>query len=215
MKKISLFALALTTSLALCAQNTELRTQMSNKTTFGIRAGANLANWKVNDFPAAMEPKVNMKTSMHAGVFVNMPLGTSFRLQPGLEYSGQGSKYEVGTMKGEQDMHYLNVPIMFQFRSTGGFFAETGPQPGFLLSANETSGGVETDNKDDFDTFDLSWGVGLGFLSRVGLGVNARYNLGLVNTLEDGGGNNSPNNGPELKNQVIQIGLVYHFGAHK
>ncbi|HWJ91936.1 MAG TPA: porin family protein, partial [Flavisolibacter sp.] len=116
----------------------------------------------------------------------------------------------------EQDLGYINLPIMLQWKSQGGFFVETGPQAGYLVRAKLESGNTTSvDNKDNYDKFDFSWGAGLGYLSRIGLGINARYNLGLSNVIEDNGGNNSSNDGPELKNKVIQIGLFWQFGAGK
>lgn len=212
MKKISLFVLALCTSAAMFAQDAQpqLRTPMEKKVRVGIRAGANLAKFRLTDFPSGTEPDIQTKTSMHAGLFVNAPLGGMFAIQPGVEYSGQGSKYTEGGMNGEYDLHYINVPVMFQWKSTGGFFLETGPQAGILLRANLNDMEVPDET---FKTLDVSWGAGLGYLSRVGLGVNARFNFGLSNTLE--GDDDNTNTTPQLKNQVIQLGLVYHFGAHK
>ncbi|RYZ27861.1 MAG: PorT family protein [Chitinophagaceae bacterium] len=211
MKKISLIALALCTSAAVFAQDTQpqLRTPMEQKVRFGIRAGANLAKFRLTDFNGVNEPSVQTKTSMHAGLFMNAPLGGMFAIQPGVEYSGQGGKYKDGTDQGEFDMHYINVPIMFQWKSAGGFLVETGPQAGILLRANFNDEEVEDET---FKTLDISWGAGLGYVSRIGLGVNARFNYGLTNILE---GDNDTDNTPQLKNQVIQLGLVYHFGAHK
>ena len=211
MKKISLIALALCTSAAVFAQETQpqLRTPMASKVRFGVRAGANLTKFKLTDFPAGTEPSIQSKTSLHAGLFMNAPLGGMFAIQPGVEYSGQGSKYREGTDNGEYDLHYINVPVMFQWKSTGGFLVETGPQAGILLRANLDD--VEVPDE-TFKTLDVSWGAGQGYVSRIGLGVNARYNFGLTNILE---GDNDTDNSPQLKNQVIQLGLVYHFGAHR
>jgi hypothetical protein len=120
------------------------------------------------------------------------------------------------TSEFDQDLTYITLPIMLQWKTTGGVFIETGPQPGYLIKAKQDGpGSTETDNKSSFDNFDLSWGAGLGYLSKAGLGIGARYNYGLTNTIEDGGGNNSSNNGPELKNSVIQVGLSWRFGANK
>jgi hypothetical protein len=220
MKKISLFALALSSGLAMFAQTTT----MAVKPRVGIKAGVNLAEFRVHDFTTP-EPNVNMKTSFHAGFLFNAPLGTTgFAVQPEVLYSGMGSKVTqtvtVGTVSSsqsyEQDLHYITVPIMVQWKAPGGFFVETGPQAGFLINAKQDGPGTtETDNKDSYDNFDLSWGAGLGYLSRIGLGIGARYNHGLTNILEDGGGNNSSNDGPELKNKVVQIGLFWNFGAGK
>ena len=57
--------------------------------------------------------------------------------------------------------------------------------------------------------------AGLGFVSKAGLGIGARYVYGLTNTIEDNGGNNSSNSGPELKNSVIQIGLSWRLPTGK
>jgi hypothetical protein len=224
MKKISLIALAFTTGTALFAQ-TSKPTPMAVATRFGIKAGVNLAEFRANGYSSGSQPDNNMKTSMNGGFFVNVPLGTNgLSVQPEVMYSGQGSKMSVKTTVGtvtttstyEQDLSYINVPIMLQWKSQGGFLIETGPQAGFLVRAQQDGpGSATTDNKDNFDKFDFSWGAGLGYLSRIGLGINARYNLGLSNTLDDGGGNNSSNDGPELKNKVIQIGLFWNFGAGK
>jgi hypothetical protein len=222
MKKISFIAFVLSASLAVCAQNT---TTTTRTTTFGIKAGVNLAEFRVHDYPAASEPSVNLKTSMHGGFFVNAPLGTGgFAVQPELLYSGQGSKMNVPTTVGtvtnrtkyEQDLSYITLPIMLQWKSAGGFYVETGPQPGYLIRGKQDGpDNTEMNNKDNFDNFDFAWGAGLGFASRMGLGIGARYNYGLTNTIEDGGGNNSANDGPELKNSVIMIGLSWRFGANK
>lgn len=211
MKKISLVALALCTSAAVFAQDNQpqLRTPMANKVRIGVRAGVNLAQFRLTDFPAGTEPRVQSKTSMHGGLFVNAPLGGKFAIQPGVEYSGQGSKFTDDGENGEYDLHYINVPVMFQWKSTGGLLLETGPQAGILLRANLDDVEVEDET---FKTLDLSWGAGVGYLSRMGLGLNARFNYGLSNILE---GDDASDTSPQLKNQVIQLGLVYHFGAHK
>jgi hypothetical protein len=215
MKKISFIAFVLGTGLAVSAQKTF-------SPTFGIKAGVNLAQFRTNDFPSGSEPDVSRKTSAHGGVFMNAPLGTGgFAIEPELLYSRQGSKMKTTTTVGtvtqtseyDQDLGYITLPIMFQWKSPAGVFVETGPQPGFLIQGKQDGpGSTETDNKSSFDKFDLSWGAGVGYVTKIGLGIGARYNYGLTNTIEDGGGNNSANNGPELKNSVIQFGLSWRFG---
>lgn len=220
MKKISLFALVLSTSMVVLAQNSS-----TFSPSFGIKAGVNLAQFQTNNFASGTEPDVSRKTSAHGGVFMNAPLGTGgFAIQPELLYSRQGSKVKQTVMVGtvaqtseyDQELNYITLPIMLQWKTAGGVFIETGPQPGYLIKAQQDGpGSTETDNKSSFDKFDLSWGAGLGYLSKIGLGIGARYNYGLTNTVEDGGGNNSSNDGPELKNSVIQVGLSWRFGANK
>ena len=221
MKKFSFIALALFTSLAVFAQDPQLKTPMARTTFFGIKGGANWAKMDVDEFPGG---KVNNKTSLHAGLFLNIPVGQTLNFQPELLYNGYGSKFAETTTVGtvtttetyEQDLSYISLPLMFQVRTSSGLFFELGPQPSYLISAKqEGPGTLNTDNKDAFDKFDIAVNGGLGFTTRVGFGVHARYTYGLSNVLEDGGGNNSPNDGPELKNRVLSVGLHYMFGANK
>jgi hypothetical protein len=51
-----------------------------------------------------------------------------------------------------------------------------------------------------------SWTLGLGYKTTSGLGLDARYNLGLSNIIKDGGDDF------KLKSNVIQVGLTYTLG---
>lgn len=215
MKKLSLFSLGVLTSLSLLAQNQpQTRTEMEVKPRFGLKGGVNLATLEIDDDSQSNEVNTNNKTSFHAGVFANIPIGGMFRFQPEVVYSGQGTKYStsgIGAVKGEFNFHYLNVPLMLQVQTNGGFFVEAGPQIGFLLKGENKIGNNEEDVKDEMKKTDFSAGVGLGYLSRIGLGLNGRYNLGFTNVWD----NDASGDDAKLKNRVIQMGLVYHFGAHK
>jgi hypothetical protein len=239
MKKISLLTLAVVAGFTVMAQEQgrqqegnkdfkPLRTPMAVKTRFGVIAGINSATYNDNDMPAGQNYSVDSKTSMHIGAFVNIPFGGTFRFQPGLVYNGLGSKVGqyprrltgtgfAGTYDNfEEDLHYLSVPLLLQMQSKSGIFVEAGPQIGFLLSAKQDGpGDDEYDIKAGYDKMDVGASVGLGYLTRIGLGFKAGYYFGLANIIEDGGGNNSSNNGPELKNRALQFSLVYHFGAAK
>ncbi len=92
MKKISLLTLAIIAGLFIYAQEPKLRTPAPVQTRFGIKAGANLATLEIDDESSTNEIGTNNKTSLHAGIFVNIPLGDKFRVQPELVYSKQGSK---------------------------------------------------------------------------------------------------------------------------
>lgn len=223
MKKISLFTLVMTTGLAVFAQSEPtLRTPMESKVRFGLKGGVNLATLHLtqDDYPSGQAPNTNMKTSGFGGVFVNLPLNTSFRLQPEVVFSSQGSKLKGGALGSgsyEIDAQYVNIPVMFQYQTPGGFFVEAGPQLGFLVKAEmdgpDDTGSGDIDIKDKMKTTDFSLGGGIGYLSRIGLGVNARYNAGLSNVFNAENDNNQLQG--KAKNSVVQIGLLYHFGAGK
>lgn len=223
MKKLSLLTLAIATGFAVFAQDEPtLRTPMESKIRFGLKAGVNLATLHLadEDFPAGMTPNTNLKTSGFGGVFVNVPLAANFRLQPEVVFSSQGSKLEGGALGNdayEIDAQYINVPVMFQYQTMGGFFVEAGPQLGILVKAEmdgpDDTGSGDMDIKDNMKTTDFSLAGGIGYLSRIGLGVNARYNAGISNVFN--ADEDDMELGGKAKNSVIQIGLVYHFGAYK
>jgi hypothetical protein len=220
MKKISLFALALCTSAAVFAQDNQpqLRTPMEVKTRFGLRAGANLADLTFTELPSGSDiTEAEHKTSFNGSVFVNVPLSSTFRFQPEVGFSSQGGKLKGPSGPGsgsfgEQDLHYINVPLNFQLMTKKGFFIQTGPQLGFLLDAKikEDGSSAEIQNEEEFDKIDFSWTGGVGYLSRIGLGVDLRYNIGIANIIED-----NTNGMGTAKNSVGQFSLIYHFGANK
>ena len=227
MKKISLLSLVLMSGFGVVnAQTTTmdpdkahkpLRTEMSVTPRFGIKGGVNLATMEIDDDSQSNEINTNNKTSFHAGLLVNVPLGGALRFQPELVYSGQGSKFSTGSgitsVKGELDLHYINVPLMLQLQGNSGFYGELGPQIGFLIKGQSEINGVEEDIKDDLKKLDFGAGLGIGYLTRVGLGLGARYNMGFSNIYDGETGTDDDNE--KYKNRVIQIGLTYHFGAAK
>jgi len=218
MKKISFIALAIFTSSALFAQN-ENTTPMASAVRFGIKAGANLSKLRPSQVPAGTDVSTNLHTSIAGGFLVNIPVGTGgLAVQPEVLYNGQGSKMNVKTsglggttLKYEQDLSYLSVPVMLQFKTTSGLYFELGPQASFLLKANQEGQGFDNDNKDDFENFEFAGNAGLGYMTRVGLGIGARYSHGFSNVLN----NETPNEDVKLRHSVINIGLFYHFGANK
>lgn len=230
MKKISLLAIILMTGFLAMAQDRPqdggkdfkaIRTPMAKAVRFGLAGGINMANLDYdNTMTGVSDFGTNGHTSFHLGAFVNIPIGGMFRFQPGITYSGQGAdiNFKAGTLSKEyeQSLHYINIPLILQDQMASGIFLELGAQPGFMISAKQKdisagSTADAVDNKKDFDGFDIAAVGGIGYLTRIGLGFNVRYNYGLTNIYED----NNTKNGLEAKNRVLAIGLTYHFGAAK
>jgi hypothetical protein len=194
MKKVFLLIF---TSLAFVFVNAQVQ--------FGVKAGYSLAS--VTQSGSSNEVGLKSKSAFHGGFLASIPISTSLFVQPELVYSGQGAGISDNGMTGTLNYNYLNVPVLVKYQSEMGLFGETGPQVGFLLSANESSQGVSVDIKDNSQTIDFSWAFGVGYrLSEIPLGIDVRYNLGLTNTLKD-----SPDE--TVKNSVFQIGLFYMFGG--
>ena len=194
MKKISLLALVLVAGMAVQAQ----------KINIGLKGGLNLAT--VSD--SENEDDVRSRLGYHAGLFFNIPVTPQIAIQPEAVYSNQGTKYDLGTGNDlNLSLNYINIPVMVQAMVGSGFYAQVGPQLGILTSVSDKVGDIELNavSKNDFKTTDISLGVGLGFKGRSGLGLDARYNLGLTNI-------NNSTRSANIKNNVLQVGLQLQLG---
>ncbi|MCV5968839.1 PorT family protein, partial [Lactococcus petauri] len=76
------------------------------------------------------------------------------------------------------NLNYINVPLMLQFNKSG-FFAEAGPQVGFLVTGKvKTTDGTNTeemDVKDELNAIDFGVNLGAGYITNSGFGFGARY----------------------------------------
>ena len=123
-------------------------------------------------------------------------------LQAEILYSLQGAK----SGDDKTTLSYINIPIMIQrYIASSGFYIETGPQLGFLISAKQKLNGTETDIKGESKTFDFSVNFGLGYKHNSGIGINARYGLGVTSVTS---------NGYDINNAVLSAGLFYVFGSN-
>jgi hypothetical protein len=164
----------------------------------GIKGGLNLYN-------VDNDNNVNFDTrnGFHAGLLWHVHVSNSFAVQPEAVFSVQGVKYSNGA---NLKLGYLNVPVMLMFMFNNGFRLEAGPQVGFLVMAKSENSGNSEDVKDNFEMLDLAIGMGIGYISPSGFGIDARYNHGLSN-INDGGLVESTNRG-------YQLGVFYQF-SHK
>ena len=178
----------------------------TNVIGMGVKGGVNLATVSVGD-EAAEDPTTSI--GFYAGAYVNFPVSGSFRFQPELIFSRQGCKSEINVgssnLEDKLTLNYIAVPLMAQLQTSGGFFVEAGPQFAFLISAKYEVDGDEFDllEEDVMNKIDFGINGGLGYVSKSGLGVHLRYNLGLSNIWKDDNG--------EAKNRVFSAGIHYHF----
>jgi hypothetical protein len=180
--------------LVLVFSLTVVRAQRGNP-EFGIKGGVNVSHFK-------LEPSYNTdgRISLHLGALAHFHVTHHFALQPELVLSGQGADYGEDR---EDKFTYLNLPILAQVMFGEGFRLQTGPQAGYLLNAKSENNNVEVDIDDNFNRFEAGWVFGGGYISRSGLGIDVRYNLGLSNISEV--------DAVKVKNRVWQLGLFYQF----
>lgn len=218
MKKLIL-GLAVTASSFAFAQQTTSTTS-SNPVTFGVKGGMNVSSLSKGADLSDSKSKIGF----NAGVFANIPVASSFSIQPEVIYNDLGSKvtreYNVAgnTYRADysRNLGYIAVPVMFQYNATPEFFLEAGPEFGFLVSAKDkfkssTNGNnnntqVTTLDKNDFNTFNFGIGIGAGYYFTPNLGITARYTAGLTDIAK-----NRPSNSDAVRNNVFQVGLAYKF----
>jgi hypothetical protein len=194
MKKIFICLLSLAATATASAQT---------KAKLGLKAGLNIASTSNTE-----SGESGSKAGAHAGVLAHIHLTPAVALQPELVYSNQGGEFNGVKV----NLHYVNIPVNLQYNFNNGFRIQTGPQVGFLVGVDDREDGNETNyfSTDDFKSTDVSWTLGLGYLSNSGLGIDGRYNLGLSKINAD------PTRGGKTTNRVFQIGLFYMFdNAHK
>jgi len=178
-------------------------TAASAQVQFGVKAGANFSTLTGSDVSGA-----KTLVGFHGGGLVSVPIFSTFTLQPEVLYSMQGAKGTESETDITLHQNYVNVPVLFKYNHASGFFAATGPQIGFLVSAKAKEGGETTDVKSYYKSTDFSWAVAIGYkLPSINAGIDVRYNFGLTNIADY--------SGADVKNSVFQVGLFYLFGQTK
>jgi Outer membrane protein beta-barrel domain len=177
---------------------------------FGVKAGYSLCSISIPH--EAADFTVSSKSAFHGGILVNIPLVAGLSLQPEAVYSGQGGTINSDGDHDKLSTGLINIPVMIQYHYKGAFI-ETGPQLGFLLSAKVVSGVSSFDAKSDLKSTEMAWGVGIGYTTKLGLGIDVRYNFGLGDITKSQGNLNDESGG--IHSSVLQIGLFYMFGIPK
>lgn len=159
--------------------------------TIGAKGGLNFTTLGGKDVDG-----YKTRVSGHVGGYAQVLLKGAWHLQPEMYLSMQGANW-----KGKGDdktlTSYLQLPVLMKYTTRSGFFAETGPQLGFLLKATDKVDGDKEDVTDFVKKTDLSWALGAGYRFAEKLSAYARYNLSLSNFYE------------EEKNRVLQVGISY------
>lgn len=168
----------------------------------GLKLGANFANqkWSMDGFDVSPDAR----TSLHGGLFLTVMVSETFGIQPELLYNSVGSKFDLFGSEAVQKLDYLTVPILLRYNPVPVFNIHAGPQFGFLLSAKAEADGDSEDIKDNLKGLDLGLGFGAGVDLPMGLGISARYVLGLSDIGEEVDGEDA-----SVKNNVIQLSLSY------
>jgi hypothetical protein len=168
----------------------------------GIKAGVNISNFNGGNFENIEKEAL---VQPHGGAYIRLGLGPTLKLQPELLFSVQGAKLKSATEEFDAKISYLNIPIMLQFYTAGGFYIEGGPQVGFKIDEDTPDQSTE----DFAESSDFAIALGLGYQMKGGFGIGGRYTIGVSKVgnqtiVED-----------DFHNGVIQFSLFYTFGGKK
>ncbi|GAB1445576.1 porin family protein [Flammeovirgaceae bacterium] len=181
------------------SQNAQAQAQFA----LGLKGGLNIAKFDISQGTS----NIDNRTGYHGGAFALFKFA-KFGIQPEVIFSKQGSDFKVSTDSYEANFDYINIPIILKLYLVAGLNIQAGPQFGFLTTSKikSTVSGIKSteDVKDQLNKkSDTSIALGAGWDLPFGLTLDARYNLGLSEFKLD--------NGPDIKNKVIQISLGYKF----
>ncbi|GAA3593098.1 outer membrane beta-barrel protein [Flavivirga amylovorans] len=167
----------------------------------GVRAGANFSNFTNTD--------LDSKTDLYIGALAEIKFVSFYALQPEINYSRQGGKAIVSGSD-DLEIQYLGIALANKFYPSKaiGLHAIVGPAINIKVSDN-----FENNFNDDAEGFDFLFFGGLGFDFPFGLGIEARYNIGIVDIFGSNVNNTNGNNNVDdlILNKVFQIGAIYKF----
>jgi len=170
---------------------------------FGLKAGLNVSDIVMTNYiNPDVESDLTLKLGPHAGVFINGMIHERVGMAAELLYSNKGVK-GVSNIH----LHYITLPLLFQYKLTDRISAEVGPEPGYMFSAHSEFGNVSNTYNNKFDLA-LDGGFRLD-TPRLVFGL--RYCAGIFSVKEPIENASSPGEKIKYQNRVLQISLGYKF----
>jgi hypothetical protein len=165
---------------------------------YGVKAGVNYTNFTSASFPT--DPLIGF----HGGATVAFKITDNFLVQEEFLFSTQGAKNK-STMFDNNDikLYYMSVPFLLKYRGKSGLYIEAGPQVG--LKAKEDVKGLTTG--EFAKKLDFAVAGGIGYQSKIGLGIGARYIYGLSKV----GNFDISNVKNDFTNNMAQASIFYVF----
>ena len=165
--------------LFLCAAMAAFAFTSINAQSFGVKAGVDFASAKeeINSDSAT-----ESETGFYVGVFAQFEISEQFAFQPELMYVSI------------EDLDQIHIPLLANYSVSEEFSILAGPSLGILL-----------DTADGINSLNYGLEVGVAYDITEELLVEARYNIGLANLIEDAPDDYS------LKLSGFFVGLGYRF----
>jgi len=146
--------------------------------SFGLKAGGMLSTRVTNSLDHNLDIA---KLSFVGGAFYSFPISEQFGLQVELLYANKAIELErrrwVQLVR--EDLHYLNLPVMLQYKPKERLTLELGPEVGYLIGQKQVAT-VGTQPPSPFTKdFDMAINLGVGYEPVNRVLLNLRYNFGI------------------------------------
>jgi len=156
----------------------------------------------------------SVRASFTGGFMAEFKVKSSLAVYAEVSYSRQGSTNrgdnEGSPFDNRLNLDYINIPLFIKYYLKEGLAIELGPQLGFLMNAKYLSRQVESpltrDITNDFESLDVSLGLGACYKTDWGFIFGLRYTFGFnsINKSID-------YESAELRNAVFQLHFGYLF----
>lgn len=171
----------------------------AQKSSAILRGGINFANVSVTDNGSVDDAK--MLTSFQVGIIGDLNIAPFLALQPGIVFTGKGTKSQSGTQgsanwyRATSNPYYIEMPVNLVFKTPTGpvkFFAGAGPYIAIgIAGKNKVDGSflgghfhseenIEWSD-DDPTTLDYEEGAGFGIIKRFDYGLNGTLGIEAAN----------------------------------
>jgi hypothetical protein len=174
--------------------------------TGGVKGGINFATASNTGFD-----DTSQKTGAVVGGYIEDAINQQFSIQPEFLYTMKGAKGTVAGTDVTSKVNGIEIPVLAKFKfatkSQAHPFVLAGPGFGFVTTAKVEVNSVDTDIKDQIQTFDPTFLIGGGVGIVKNLEVEARYDFGLRDL--------SKTSGVDSKSRTFSILVGYRFGKTK
>ncbi|WP_200976761.1 porin family protein [Echinicola sp. 20G] len=135
----------------------------------GIRAGWN--------YPEIKGISSDGNSGFHVGFYKKISLLGLVAVEPGIQYSQKGGKFEDNGMTGTERLHYIDVPVLARLGFIPLINIFAGPQASFLVARNY-EGSTDISSIEELSKFDIGGVVGVGINLPLGFNVQGSYDFG-------------------------------------
>lgn len=204
--KLMLIAAAIAVSVPAVAQDL----------SFGVKAGLNFSNFKVDADGYSVSPK--SIAGINLGVYADYNFSDLLALESGLTFEQKGCKVDEHGYKSTDKINYLTLPINLRANIAVGdnnLYFLAGPTFGIGLSGkweeeddgDKDDGSIKfgTGEDDDYKRMNVGFLIGAGFELPNNLGVRLTYDLGISNIDSDG------KSEYKVKANAFGIAVTYKF----